>query len=136
MTKLARDAGLDVHIDSAGTLGHHAGHPPDPRAVAAAEPRGYRFNNLRSRKVTSQDFHQFDLILAMDEANLRDLKRSCPEDLQHKLSLLLAHANIDEAEVPDPYYGGAKGFEWVLSLIETGCEALVQSLHQQQRQSV
>ena len=70
--------GVDVEVDSAGTIGYHQGNPPDPRSKAAGEARGYSFKGIRSRKVVAQDFDKFDLILAADKANLADLESQCP----------------------------------------------------------
>ena len=119
-TKAKKD-GLDVEFDSAGTESYHIGDPPDPRSVRHAQARGYDLSGLRARQVHASDFHEFDLILAADDANLAELNRRCPREHQHKLSLFL-----ENAAVPDPYYGGIEGFEKVLDLIESRAAALVQ----------
>lgn len=113
-------AGLQVEVDSAGTEDYHVGAAPDSRSISHARRRGYELAGLRARQVNSGDFSTFDLILAADGANLAELKRRCPRDHQHKLSLFL-----DNAAVPDPYYGGSDGFEKVLDLIESRAAALV-----------
>lgn len=125
---LAKRRGLAVEVDSAGTYGGHEGNPPDPRSKAAGEKRGYSFAGIRSRKITRADFTDFDLILAMDNSNLEALRKLCPQPLQHKLSLLLSHSDNAQSEVPDPYYGGSRGFELVLDLIEQGCNQLFDNL--------
>lgn len=117
-----------IQVDSAGTMGYHTGAPPDARSVAVAEQRGYHFKGISCRKVTVDDFETFDYILAMDKENLRHLLELCPSEHQHKVSLLMQFANCDEQEVPDPYYGGKKGFEYVLDLIEQGSEGLIQTI--------
>lgn len=124
----SQQLGVDVDIDSAGTIGYHQGNPPDPRAKAAGEKRGYSFKGIRARKVIDSDFERFDLILAADEDNLADLKMQCPSHLQHKLRLFLSYADSDYEEIPDPYYGGDRGFELVIDLIEDASEKILRSL--------
>lgn len=124
----AHELGVDVEVDSAGTIGYHEGNPPDPRSKAAGEKRGYSFRGIRARQVTRADFEDFDLILAADKSNLADLHNRCPEVHQHKLKLFLSYAESQYDEVPDPYYGGDKGFELVLDLIEDASERLLKSL--------
>ncbi|MDK9736648.1 low molecular weight phosphotyrosine protein phosphatase [Vibrio sp. D404a] len=124
----AKSMGIDVEVDSAGTIGYHQGNPPDPRSKAAGEARGYSFAGITSRKVVSQDFEDFDLILAADNANLSDLESQCPVHLRHKLALFLSYGSSSYQEIPDPYYGGGDGFELVLDLIEESSEAVLKSL--------
>ncbi len=109
----ARRAGLAVEFDSAGTENYHIGDPPDPRSVRHAKTRGYDLTGLRARQVHADDFHTFDLILAADELNLRELRRRCPEELRSRLHLFL-----DDVALPDPYYGESNDFEKVLDLVE------------------
>lgn len=121
-----------VELASAGTHAHHVGSRTDPRAQAAAAARGVDLSQIRARRVTDEDFARFDRIYAMDRDNLRNLQRSCPEGVQHKLALFLQHAeSFDEDEVPDPYYGGPAGFERVLDLIEDAADGLIRDLAQQ-----
>ncbi len=128
----ARQAGLEVNIDSAGTHGYHIGNPPDKRSQAAGEAKGYDFSGLACRKVAPEDFEQFDYILAMDHSNLKNLKK-VSEPLHHdKLHLFLSFADTGHEEVPDPYYGGRKGFELVLELIEKASDGLIKTIKQQQ----
>ncbi len=118
----------EFDIDSAGTHGHyHAGEPPDPRAVAAAARRGYsQIAKQRARAIKPEDFEKFDLLVAMDRDNLGNLQRICPPEHLAKLHLLLAFApELGLAEVPDPYYGNAAGFERVLDLCEVGVRGLL-----------
>ncbi len=110
----ARSANLGIAIDSAGTGAWHAGEGPDPRSRAEGERRGYSFEGQTARKVTVQDFYDFDFILAMDASNLSDLRDLRPNDSQANLSLFLP----DGSDVPDPYYGGPEGFSRVVDLIE------------------
>lgn len=122
----AVEAGLDIHIDSAGTSGAHTGEGPDRRSIAAGQIRGYNFLGQRSRRVTPEDFHAFDYILAMDESNLRSLKRLKPENTKLEPKLFLSFSDAyRENEVPDPYYGGPDGFDHVLDLIEDASTGLL-----------
>ncbi len=125
---LAQQAGLarDLEVDSAGTHAGRSKEPPDARAISVLSARGYPIGKSRSRSVTEQDFGRYDLILAMDQSNLNDLRRLCPNDHTHKLRLFLEFAqSLDTREVPDPYYGNVKGFERVLDLCEAGARGLV-----------
>jgi protein-tyrosine phosphatase len=119
---------LRVRVDSAGTINFRKGSRPDPRAIRAGRTRGYLFSGIRSRMVTDQDFKQFDFILAMDNDNLLELQAQCPPQYQSKLGLLLHYGDRGESEVPDPYYGGSKGFEEVLDLIENATAGLVDAI--------
>ena len=133
MLKMAAQATphLKLHIDSAGTHNYHPNSPPDPRSQAHAKARGYDLSPLRARQVNDADFAQFDLILAMDHANVDALKERCPPEHGHKIQRLTEWCKRHVAEiVPDPYYGGSQGFEDVLDLIEDACENLL--LHLQQ----
>ena len=123
-----KDLHMQIEVDSAGTGGYHAGEPPDPRTVSAAAGRGYDLSWLRARQVTAADFDSFDHILAMDEHNLQELQQRCPPQLQHKLALFLDYAESDYDAVPDPYYGGADGFELVLDLAENACRGLLDAI--------
>lgn len=104
----AADKGVSARFDSAGTIGHHAGERADPRTRAVLERHGIPYDG-RSRKLTADDFEQFDLILAMDRSNLADMTAICPADHRHKLRLVLEPTG--GGEVPDPYYGGPDGFD-------------------------
>jgi protein-tyrosine phosphatase len=122
---------LDVEIDSAGTHAYHVGEPPDPRATQAALNRGIDLSAQRARAVDTSDFRQFDFILAMDDDNLELLERMQPQDSTAKVSLLLDFCpDAETAHVPDPYYGGPSGFETVLDLLETACDAFIEQLQQ------
>jgi protein-tyrosine phosphatase len=124
-------AGLEQRIlaDSAGTHGYHLGHPPDRRAQLAAARRGYDLANLRARQVTGQDFVEFDYILAMDLDNLSELRRLAPAQHHGKLCLFMDYSIARRGkEVPDPYYGGAQGFELVLDMAEDAAAGLLQHI--------
>jgi protein-tyrosine phosphatase len=126
----AREApDLTIEIDSAGTAGYHIGDAPDKRSQEAALHRGYDMSQLRARSVAPEDFHRFDLILAMDRENLSALHRSAPAAVREHIRLFLEFApELDTAEVPDPYYGGANGFEHVLDLVEAASRGLLRHL--------
>ncbi|QBY05934.1 low molecular weight phosphotyrosine protein phosphatase [Thalassotalea sp. HSM 43] len=125
----ARAYGFDIEIESAGTIANHVGEQPDPRSQKAGQARGYDFTGIRARKVVVDDFQQFSLILAMDNDNLRGLMKLAPEEHQHKVKLFLDYAdNYEHREVPDPYYGGSRGFELVLDLIEDASDGLLNKI--------
>jgi protein-tyrosine phosphatase len=120
---------LSLTLDSAGTVGSHAREKPDHRAQKAGVARGYSFDNIKARKVTVKDFEKFDLILAMDERNVKDLMKVAPEGYGDKVQLFLDYAeNFEDQEVPDPYYGGARGFQYVLDLVEDASDGLIKRL--------
>ena len=120
---------LSLIIDSAGIVGSHAREKPDHRAQKAGVARGYSFDNIKARKVTAQDFENFDMILAMDNHNVKDLLKVAPAGLEDKIQLFLDYAeNFEDQEVPDPYYGGAKGFQYVLDLVEDASDGLIKQL--------
>jgi protein-tyrosine phosphatase len=121
-------AGLadEVEVDSAGTHAWHAGSPPDPRSVVHARRRGYDLTALRARAVMPADFENFDFILAMDWDNLSLLEAQCPPHCRPKLGRLTQHARRHRTDVvPDPYQGGATGFEHVLDLVEDACDGFI-----------
>jgi protein-tyrosine phosphatase len=128
--------GRQVVIDSAGTHNYHPGSPPDERSQAHALRRGIDLSPLRARQVREDDYADFDLILAMDWDNLALLQVDCPPQYMNKLKLLMEFAHAAQsaqqgasqsisAVVPDPYHGGAAGFEEVLDLVEMACDGLV-----------
>jgi protein-tyrosine phosphatase len=128
-----REAGLEqrILIDSAGTHDYHIGEPPDPRTQRAAARRGYDMSALRGRQVGVEDFARFDYVLAMDEHNLSVLKYLRPHGAESYLGLFLEFAERHrEREVPDPYYGGADGFERVLDMVEDAADGLLRHIRQ------
>jgi protein-tyrosine phosphatase len=125
----AERVGLRVRIDSAGTGAWHVGEPPDPRAIAVAARHGVDISRLRARQVAPEDFRRFDAIVALDQENLRALKRMQPTDGAARLSLLLDHVEGREGEpVADPYYGAADHFELTWSDVAQGAKALARRI--------
>nr|XP_043609834.1 putative low molecular weight protein-tyrosine-phosphatase slr0328 [Erigeron canadensis] len=124
-------------IDSAGTINYHEGGPADSRMRAASKRRGIEITSI-SRPIRPSDFKEFDLILAMDRQNKEDIlaalerwsfTETLPADAHKKVQLMCSYCKKhDETEVPDPYYGGAQGFEKVLDLLEDACESLLESI--------
>lgn len=115
-----------IATDSAGTHSYHVGEPPDRRSAAAARKRGVELCDLRARKVTAADFDDFDLLLAMDRGHHQILREMCPKGREERVMLFMDFAPAwGIRDVPDPYYGGADGFEKVLDMIEEGSAALL-----------
>lgn len=113
--------------DSAGTSGYHDGETADPRSILHAKKRGYAVTSI-SRVVTKEDFHHFDLILAMDSSNLAHLRQRCPTpELLEKISLVTDYCSkFKVSGVPDPYYGGGKDFELVIDILEDAIHGLIE----------
>lgn len=128
--KLA-EAGLSetIEVDSAGLIAYHQGEMPDNRMRAHAARRGYRLDH-RSRPVTTADFDRFDLIIGMDDQNIRGLKSMArTAEHQAKIKRMTDYCSVMQAhEVPDPYYGGDAGFEYVIDLLEDACENLLKEI--------
>ncbi len=132
MKKMVKDRGLEnqIFIDSAGTSGWHEGELPDRRMRTHAARRGYDLDS-RSRPVKYDDFFDFDLIIGMDDQNIANLKSLAPDNKSrekiHRMTEYCTRHNLDH--VPDPYCGGADGFELVLDLLEDACEGLFREFH-------
>lgn len=116
-----------VRVDSAGTIGFHAGKPPDPRMRQAAARRGYRLDG-RSRRFQTEDAERFDLVVAMDRENLADLAEICGRRPANARLLADFLPPGSPTDVPDPYYGGAQGFDVVLDLMEQACPRILDHL--------
>jgi protein-tyrosine phosphatase len=130
MRRLVEGAGLDIEIDSAGTGAWHAGDPPDRRATLAARSRGITLEGA-ARQVTPDDFRSFDLLIALDRANLRELLAVAPDEEAAEKVRLLREFDPDaggDLDVPDPYYGADRGFETVLDMVEAACRGLIDEL--------
>ena len=115
-------------IDSAGTHAYHVGEAPDKRAQQAAARRGFSLADIRARRVAPDDFERFHHIIAMDEDNLVMLHEQAEPGQRGKIRLFLEFSSGPETEVPDPYYGGATGFERVLDLVEDASRGLLDVL--------
>jgi protein-tyrosine phosphatase len=116
-------------IESAGTHDMHAGKPPFPPAIEAAEQQGYNIRECVSRPVSPGDFDRFDMILAMDAFNVRHLRAIAPTRFKDKIELLLEYSDkFHGREVPDPYNGKAENYRLALEMIEDGCTGLVNLL--------
>jgi protein-tyrosine phosphatase len=128
LRKMSADAGLEIHVESAGTHDYHVGAAPDDRAQRHAGDRGYDLSAQRARQMTRRDFASFDLIVAMDRGHLRILHDNCPPEHLGKVRML-----VNGHDVPDPYYGGPEGFERVLDMIEAACLGLLEELRSKKR---
>lgn len=124
-------AEFSIDIDSAGTHAYHVGEAPDPRARRAAERRGIDLGALRARRISVEDFARFDLVLGMDPLNIIVMQEVCPAQFRDRIRLLLEFApELDREDVPDPYYGGSNGFEYVLDLAEKASAGLLAHIRQ------
>ncbi len=126
-----------LEIDSCGTIGFHEGEPADPRSISAAEKRGYDLTNIRSRKIVHHDLDYYDYILAMDNENISNLSQLTKQYIKNskqnelvtnKICLFLNYSSLATKYVPDPYYGGANGFNDVIDLIEDASRGLISHL--------
>lgn len=131
MRTIVKREGLEheFEIDSAGILDYHEGELPDSRMRRHAYHRGYELTH-RSRPVRTLDFLEFDWIIGMDDRNIQDLKDRAPSlEAERKISRMTDYCRTMQADhVPDPYYGGAQGFELVLDILEDACEGLLEKL--------
>ncbi len=130
---LAQEAGLEEQfvIDSAGTSHWHIGEAPDMRTMEEAALRGIDISKQRSRQVQAKDFTAFDHILGMDPSNVEDMLQICPKNQRHKVQLFTKFApELGVKGVPDPYYGGPKGFSRVFDIVEAASRGFLESLKQ------
>lgn len=120
----------DFIVDSAGTSGWHAGEPADRRMQSHAIKRGFNLTSLSRKFDSKTDFDYFDMIIGMDDSNIENLKRMAngTADLGKIYKMTDFSQAFDYDEVPDPYYGGADGFELVLDLLEDSCEGLLHKI--------
>lgn len=115
----------NVFVDSAGTAGYHINNSPDPRSIEVAKKNGIDISRQRCRKFIIQDFDTFDVIYTMDVENYNNiLKLSRSSTDENKIRLLLSEIDGSQKEVPDPYYGGADGFDTVFQMIDKACEQI------------
>jgi len=132
MTRLLKNNNLvdSVEVDSAGTIDYHEGEPADARMRVYAEKRGYNLNSIARKFNPDTDFEKFDYIITMDNNNFEEIKAL---DLDNKFTSKIFRMtdflkNYDEAEIPDPYYGGKEGFENVLDILEDAAAGLLEKL--------
>lgn len=130
LRSLAHERGVQLEVDSAGTADYHVGDPPDKRARAAMKRNGMEIDALRGRQVVPYDFDRFDLLLAMDQSNERDLLRIAPDNIKKgKVKLMMSFASdATTMEVPDPYYGPDSGFDETFDLLNTACNGLLDAI--------
>ena len=120
-----------VSIDSAGTHSYHVGHAPDPRAIETAADFGVDISNLRARKVSSEDFENFDLIIAMDSENFHNLQAIQPSNSTASLKMMMEyHPEGQPVEVPDPYYGHVNGFVYMCELLQAATSGLLSDVEE------
>jgi len=121
-----------IKTDSAGTGAWHVGNPPDGRATKSALTRGYDLSDLRARQAVMADFKEFDYVLAMDRSNYANLQSICPSGYEDRLHMFLSFfPDSPEEEVPDPYYGGPAGFDYVLDLVEEASNGLLKDIEKE-----
>lgn len=129
LERKADNIGLDCQIDSCGILSYHAGEQPDLRSIKVAQDHGYDIEEQRSRQIIPADFQKYDYILAMDNANIDDLLERCPVEFQYKIELFMAYAEDSlVSDIPDPYYGSERDFDYVLTLAEKAADGLLKHL--------
>jgi len=122
---MAQSTGLDeLRIDSAGTGSWHEGNPPDPRSIAVAAENGVDIKGQRARTIRPADFERFDLIVAMDRSNVRNLLAAAPPSGHHRIHHFMTLALNRPVDIPDPYTGGTDGFETVYRMLQEASEAL------------
>ncbi len=127
-----RERGLEhlLEADSCGTAAYHIGERPDERSVANAKDNGVDYDH-RGRQLKSQDFHNFDLILPMDQSNLRNTEQLRPKGSETRVALMRDYdMNNPGADVPDPYYGGPDGFQNVFEILDRSVNALIDELEE------
>lgn len=116
-------------IDSAGTANYHTGSAPDGRSIGIAQKYGIDIAHQKAKQLREKDFHEFDVIYAMDKSNLRDALAIAPKGMEHKVKLILKeNPRASVEDVPDPYYGGEDGFENVYHLLNEACDVIVEKL--------
>jgi protein-tyrosine phosphatase len=130
LQKIVDDAGLahQYKIDSAGIIGHHTNSPPDSRMAASLKQQGFNIHG-RARQITAGDLKEFDQIITMDESNLADAKKLDPTGTLHrKIQAFVSFCRFNhDPRVPDPYYGGQRGFDHVIEMLKDGCEGILES---------
>ena len=118
-------------VESAGTAAYHVGNKPDPRSIAVARQNGLNITNQRARKFNKEDFEEFDIIYAMDNSNYQNIIALAENDQQKDKVKLILNESFPEKnlDVPDPYYGGEKGFENVYNMLDNACEIIAKRIN-------
>jgi protein-tyrosine phosphatase len=125
--------GDQISVDSAGTHSYHIGSTPDPRSQHTARSRGVDLSRLRARQFRSEDFLDFDYLIAMDRSNFTQMAAIKPEEAHARLDLMLDYSEkYDQKEVPDPYFGD-DGFELVFDMVNDASEGLLRHIREQHR---
>ena len=126
-SKLSED---HYYVDSAGTAAYHIGNAPDKRSIAVAKQNDLDISTQSARQFKVSDFDAFDYIYAMDESNYSDIINIArnSDDIEKVKLFLEANPSIQNKNMPDPYYGGSDGFEYVFNLINETCDLLVKEL--------
>jgi protein-tyrosine phosphatase len=126
---LVHEAGASsgFSVDSAGTSAYHRGDLADERSRAVAKTHGITLTS-RARAVVPSDYEDFDLLVAMDDENVGNLKRECPDEHTAKIRLMRSWDPEGPGDVPDPYYGGPRGFDLIYEIIDRSCRALLDEL--------
>ncbi len=130
MKQKIKQNGIEADVDSAGTAAYHVGEMPDPRSVQVAKKNGIDITYQRARKFVNTDFDRFDKIFAMDTSNYNDLiDKAATDDDKNKIMMILEKTNPGQYKsVPDPYYGGADGFDKVFTMLDNACEIIVKEM--------
>lgn len=125
----AEQRGLTIEVDSCGTADYHVGENPDPRSIEKSMEHNVDIASLCGRQFSIEDFDNFDIILAMDSNNYRDIRKLARNEADlEKVRMILDYTHSDEEKsVPDPYYGGADGFEKVFQLLDEASEAFIRT---------
>lgn len=127
--RAARDAGLDIETDSAGTANYHVGEPPDPRSVSEAERHGIDISHYRGRQLAVDDFHRFDIIVGMDRSNMANIGLIDPGDGKARVAMMMDLVPGREgAEVSDPWYGSEDNFRDTWEDVSLGAKAILDLL--------
>lgn len=132
LRRKVKEQGLAIEVDSAGTANYHVGEAPDSRMIATAKKFGTDISFLRGRQFIKQDFHEFDLIYVMDQSNYANVVRlASNQDERSKVNLLLNELTPDSNdEVPDPYYGGQRDFDYVYELLDQATDKVIEKIKQ------
>lgn len=124
------DTSMSIEVDSAGTAAWHSGNKPDERSILIAKKNGIDISKQKARQFTINDFNDFDYIYVMDQSNYKNVMQLAPSNsTRAKVEIILNEIYPDEnREVPDPYYGGANGFEEVYTMLDKACNQIIHKI--------